>query len=98
MSVESNLGDEPLRPRDKCLLTVLDDGTGVILNLETKYYFTLNQTGVALWQALEAGAGTAREIAQALSRTFEVDEAQALKDVEDVLRELVAENLVERAT
>jgi hypothetical protein len=98
MSVDANQSEPELRPHPKCLLTVLDDGTGVILNLETKYYFTLNTTGVALWQALENGAGTAREIAQALARTFEVDEAKALEDVEDVLRELVAEHLVERAT
>jgi hypothetical protein len=98
MSAETNLGDTPLRPRAKCLLTVLDDGSGVILNLDTKYYFTLNQTGVALWQALEAGAHTAREIAQELARMFEVDEAEALEDVRDVLRELLAEQLVERAT
>jgi hypothetical protein len=88
----------PLRPHPKCLLTVLDDGTGVILNLDTKYYFTLNATGVALWQALEAGARTPEEIARALVRQFEVSEPDALSDAREVLRELLAEHLVEQGT
>lgn len=98
MSDDATRSEPALRPHPKCLLTVLDDGTGVILNLETKYYFTLNETGVALWQALEAGAGTAQAIAEELVRRFEVDGAQALADVREVLAELVAEKLVEPAT
>jgi hypothetical protein len=98
MSEDANRSESELRPHPKCLLTVLDDGTGVILNLDTKYYFTLNETGVALWQALEAGASTASAIAAELVRRFEVDEAQALEDVREVLAELLAEKLVEPAT
>ena len=96
MTAESIPVDTPLRAHEKCLLTVLDDGTGVILNLDTKFYFTLNETGVALWQALEGGAGTAHEIARELAQKFEVEETEALDDVRAVLLELVAEHLVER--
>jgi hypothetical protein len=96
MSVDANQTEQYLRPHPKCLLTVLDDGNGVILNLDTKFYFTLNETGVALWQALEGGAGTAREIARELAQKFEVEESEALDDVRAVLLELVAEHLVER--
>jgi len=35
------------------VFTPLDDGTGVLLNLTTLFYYSLNRTGVALWQELE---------------------------------------------
>ena len=98
MSIESPEGGATLRPHPKCLLTELDDGTGVILNLETKYYFTLNATGVVLWKALEGGARTPQEIVARLVGEFEVEEAEALADVRAVLDELLSEQLVESLT
>jgi len=87
------------RPHPKCLLTELEDGTGVVLNLETKFYHTLNSTAVALWKALEAGVGTERELASKLVTEFEVDEALALADVQTALGEFEREGLlIPRAT
>ncbi len=34
--------------------TVLEDG-GVLLNLETKFYYSLNRTGLLLWTLIEDG-------------------------------------------
>lgn len=36
------------------VFTQLDDGTGVLLNVETLSYYGLNRTGVALWREIEA--------------------------------------------
>jgi hypothetical protein len=87
-----------LKPHPKCLLTELEDGTGVVLNLETKFYHTLNTSAVVLWKALEASAGasTARELAGALVREFEVDEETALADVVVALAELEGDGLLVR--
>lgn len=65
----------------KCLLTQLEDGTGVVLNLETKFYHTLNTTAVTLWKALEQGGRTPAELAHALVAEYQVEEARALEDV-----------------
>jgi hypothetical protein len=35
------------------VFTPLDDGTGVLLNLETRVYYNLNRTGSMLWKLLE---------------------------------------------
>ncbi len=78
----------------KCLLTELEDGTGVVLNLETKFYHTLNSTAVALWKALQQGLCTDQELARLLASEFEVDEARALSDVEVALREFEREGLL----
>ena len=88
-----------LRPHPKCLLTELEDGTGVVLNLETKFYHTLNSTAVTLWKALEAGLVTDHELASQLVTEFEVDETQALADVRAALGEFEREGLlIPRAT
>lgn len=78
----------------KCLLTELDDGTGVVLHLDTKLYYTLNETGVFVWKALEAEPQPAERLASALCHTFEVEQAQATLDLAAVLETLVSEGLV----
>jgi len=35
------------------VFTQLDDGTGVLLNLETLAYYSLNRTAVSIWQRIE---------------------------------------------
>jgi hypothetical protein len=85
-----------LRAHPKCLLTELEDGTGVVLNLETKFYHTLNSTAVVLWKALVAGTHTGDGLAGVLVAQFEVDEPEARADVEIALRELEVEGLLTR--
>ena len=82
---------------DKCLLTELADGTGVLLHLETKFYYTLNPTGVEVWKALAGGAKSEREVAQKISEEFEVDVDTAQADVHAVLSMMLAEGLVREA-
>jgi len=92
---DSDVSDR--RPHPKCLLTELEDGTGVVLNLETKFYHTLNATAVSLWKALEAGSTTELELARKLVTDFEVDETSALVDVSLALDEFEREGLLVRA-
>ena len=78
------------------LFTDLDDGTGVLLHLDSKYYYTLNQTGAVIWKALAAqeGAGEA-ELAEQLAATVMGVEAGVLQnDLRDMFQEMVREELV----
>ncbi|MES1185310.1 MAG: PqqD family protein [Myxococcales bacterium] len=91
--------DSPLELHPKCLLTELEDGTGVVLNLETKFYHTLNATAVTLWKALGRGVRSEAELAKELVGVFEVEEAQALTDVAAALIEFEREGfLIRRAS
>lgn len=78
------------------LLTELNDGTGVLLDLESKFYFTLNRTGVFVWKRL---ADPTREhdettLARELTRLFTgADEEAARRDVSVLLRELLDHGL-----
>ena len=78
----------------RCLLTSLPDGTGVVLHLDDKFYFTLNATAVFMWQRIADGsARTVPALAEAIALAFRVDVAAARGDVQTLLDELVANGL-----
>lgn len=84
---------------DEAVLTELRDGTGVLLDLGTRFYFTLNRTGVLVWKLLGEGAPDAAAVAAGVAARFpEVDPAAIARDVEALLAELRAEGLVSEAT
>jgi len=81
------------------MMTPLHDGTGVVLHLDTKVYFTLNATGVAVWEAIVAGdVPTAHRVAERLVESFDVDLPTALSDATAIIDELVAAGLLETTT
>ena len=90
---------QPSDPRycasDRALLTELGDGTGVLLDLDSNFYFSLNETAIFVWKVLAASEPVSRDqIAERLSRDFEVDVVQAGGDVDAVLDVLRRERLV----
>jgi hypothetical protein len=80
-----------------CLLTELGDGTGVLLDLDTKFYFTLNETGVFAWKAISKHPATAEELAAMVAGVFEVSVGRALADISALLDQLVVDALIRRA-
>ena len=83
------------RASDRALLTELGDGTGVLLDLDSKFYFTLSETAVALWKSLLAGEARSRdELAALLTREFDVGDEQVRADLDAVLQVLTDERLV----
>lgn len=82
-------------PHPQVLFTELDDGTGVLLHLETKFYFTLNATAVFVWKALGARSFESRRaLAEAMTAEFRVDLETAERDIEELLAELEADGLI----
>lgn len=64
------------------VFTLLDDGAGVLLNLETLCYYSLNRTGVALWQEIERGnPPTLDSLVSSTCQRFEVDDDSARRAV-----------------
>ncbi len=85
-------------PDPDVLFTEIDDGSGVLLHLGTKFYYTLNPTAVSVWKAL--GDGTAPSIAAIAERVaaeFRVEPADAARDIAVVLADLAADGLVKPA-
>jgi predicted transcriptional regulator len=72
------------------------DGESVLLHMDLKRYYRLNETGQAIWRALEAGhRGDALE--EALLEQFDVDPATVRTEIQRFVRELADAGLVRRA-
>jgi hypothetical protein len=78
------------------ILTEMKDGSGVLLDLRSKFYFTLNDTGVAVWKLIAAGeAADPRTLAERVARDFATPSVEAVvADVKALLDELEAEGLL----
>jgi hypothetical protein len=85
-----------IKASDEAVLTELKDGTGVLLHLGSKHYYTLNPTGVLVWRLLADGTATGAEaLAGAVAARFPgADAATVRADVDRLLAELAAERLV----
>lgn len=84
------------RPSRNVILTEMKDGSGVLLDLGSRFYFTLNETGVAAWKLIASGeATTARALAERIARDFDAPSVDTVEaDVEALLADLAAEGLL----
>lgn len=82
-----------LAPSTDVVLSEMQDGTAVLLHLRTKFYFTLNATGLFCWNQLEQGVEGDR-LPSLLAARFQVDEATARRDVSALLQQLTDEELL----
>jgi hypothetical protein len=79
----------------KTVFTPLEDGTGVLLNLETLCYYNLNKTGVVAWGAIDAKPGlTVDEIAASISQRFDIEADAAVIDARAFIEHLARFKIV----
>lgn len=81
-------------PHPEVITTVLDNEETVLLHLHTQQYYTLNETGTRIWEAL-AQAEELSQIGQALEERYELTLPQAYQHVLDLVTLLVQEQLVQ---
>lgn len=70
----------------------LDEGA-ILLDLNTKYYYNLNETGLRIWQSLDEMSYIS-EIAGKIVEEYEVEKDSAVRSVKRILEELQKEGLV----
>ena len=75
------------------VITELEDKEAVLLHLGTKMYFTLNETGLRIWQLMSSGL-TPGEISTRLPEEFDVTPEKARESVLNLISELIAAKLV----
>lgn len=80
-------------PDTHVAFTKLDETEGVLLHLSTKQYYTLNETGLFIWDHLEHGHDV-DQIASALTEIYEVTIDDARSYAGEFLAELHQEGLV----
>lgn len=77
----------------KIIYADLDPREGVVLNLDTKNYYRLNETGQLIWQRLSAGQSE-DEIAGELTKRYDVTEEEAKADIDGIVSQLKREHLI----
>ena len=88
--------DQRPRPHPDAVDTELDTGELVLLHLKHKTFYSLNSTGMRVWQGLKQGL-TLREISRRLQQDFDVDPKRADSSVLRIAGDLSREELVEAA-
>lgn len=80
-------------PFEHIVFTDFDGGEGVLVDLNTKKYYQLNETAALVWRALEQGKSR-EAITSELTAHYDVSAERADASVERILRTFVAQRLV----
>jgi len=86
-------GETQRKPFEHIVFTDFDGEEGILVDLNTKKYYQLNETAMLIWKSLEQGMAS-DEIAARIAEEFEVTPAVALENVELLLRELATYKLI----
>lgn len=86
-----------LHPHPSLVFTQLDDTEAVLLHLDTKRYYTLNETGTRIWELLQQSRN-AQEIALALQDNYALTDEEALPLLLAFVDELLQEGLVQQSS
>ncbi|HRE48046.1 MAG TPA: PqqD family protein [Aggregatilineales bacterium] len=81
-----------IRPNTNVLISDVA-GESVLLNMDTEKYFTLNESGTRMWEALQQH-GTLDGAVAALLEEYDVEEATLRQDLTTLIEELRAAQLV----
>lgn len=82
-------------PLDDVVFTDFEGGEGILVNLNTKQYYRLNETGALIWRGLENGS-TVEDIVSEMQSLYEVTREHALTSVDKLLTVLESNKLVKR--
>lgn len=86
----------PLFPHDHVIFTDLDGVEGVLVDLNSKQYYRLNETASLIWRGLANGTPVA-EIARETTERYDVTLEHAQSSVEAAIRDFIAHHLLKRS-
>ena len=82
-----------LVPHEHVVFTEFDEGEGILVDLNTKKYFQLNETAVIVWRGLEKDKPL-DEIVSEIVKAYEISVEHATESVRKLLDNLRAYKLV----
>ena len=85
-----------LKPLDHVIFSDLEGGEGVLVDMNAKRYYTLNETAIFVWQRLEKSL-PAEEIVRELADNYDVTPERAAASVRQLLAALSQRNLLTNA-
>jgi hypothetical protein len=81
------------RPHEHIVFTEFDDSEGVLVDLNAKRYYTLNETAMFIWRRLEKGQSR-EEIIREMTDTYSVTAEHAAASIDKLLTSLQAHQLL----
>jgi len=87
---------QKFKQHEQVVATELDASEAVLLHLQEQRYFTLNETGWLIWQAIGEGLDT-ESITKKLQAEYEVDDLKAKQSVLAMIDELESQKLIKAA-
>ncbi len=80
-------------PGKHVVVTDFDGGEGILVDLNTKKYYQLNETAMLVWRGLEHGK-TISEIVADVTSNYEVAPDQAILSVQRVVDQFQSHKLI----
>jgi predicted HTH transcriptional regulator len=80
-------------PHEHIVSTEFDGGEGVLVDLNARHYYKLNETGMLIWRGLEKG-DSFEEIINKMTATYDVTPEHAALSIEKLLNNLESSQLV----
>jgi hypothetical protein len=71
--------------KKSAVFTQLSDGSAVVLDLESKVYFGLNESAMLVWQELAKGSIDEGSLVERVVAAYDVEEERAISDVRNLL-------------
>lgn len=84
-----------LKPLTDVIFTDFDGKEGILVDLNTKQYYRLNETGSLIWRGLEKG-NSLEEIVVEMRNTYDVSDERARASIDKLLQNLESNKLVKR--
>ena len=82
-------------PLKDVIFADFEGGEGILVDLNTKQYYCLNETGALIWRGLEKGS-TIEEIVSEMQNVYEVSREHALTSIDKLLATLESNKLIKR--
>ncbi len=80
-------------PHEHIVFTEFDEREGVLVDLNTKRYYTLNETALIIWRGLE-GKKTRDEIIRELTDAYDVTPEHAARSLDKLVATLQTRKLL----
>ena len=88
----STVANIPL-PQEHIVSTDFDGGEGVLVDLNSKRYYQLNESAMLVWRCIERKLST-DEIVGEMTRVFDVTPEHAARSLEQLLHSLHSHKLI----
>ncbi len=80
---------------DDIIVTELDNNEAILLDMRNKRYYSLNETGLAIFKGIESNL-TRDMIIEKIMSVYEIDQDKASSSVSIILQRLLSLNIIEK--